>query len=135
MPAQVCTAGIDLLQLGDSILRLLLVAGPGIGGGEVNIWVPILRVARQRPLAPFDRLLPSGQMNVQVTHKELPKRQSRIARAQPKRSFDARKTILAAAEHHLQKLATAWAVALLRSACSIAGAYCRLAKKTFAFLK
>ena len=58
-------AGIDFLQLRCGLLRLLVVAGPGVGGGEIDKRVPNLRRARVRLVAPFDRLFPLRQMGVE----------------------------------------------------------------------
>ena len=88
-------AGIDFLQLGRGLLRLLVVAGPGVGGGEVDeTGTKFCRAAGDRLVAPFDRLLPLREMGVEVANIVLPKRHARIARAQPKRGFDAREAVL-----------------------------------------
>ena len=89
-------AGIGFLQLGGGVPRLLHVAGPSVVGGEVEVWVPRLRNSRGRLAAPFDRVLPLGQVGVQMADIVLPPRHRRIARAQTQRLFDAREAVLAA---------------------------------------
>src|SRR3984957_20889378 len=63
---------IKLPQLGNGLLRLLVVAGPRVGGGEVDERVHALIAARDRLAAPLDRLLPLGEVGMGVAHVELP---------------------------------------------------------------
>ena len=94
-------AGIEFLQLGGSLLRLLVVASQGVGGGEVEVRIENLWHAGGRLVAPFDRLLPMLEMRMEVAHKVLPPRHAPVARAQSKRGFDPRKALLGTAEIYL----------------------------------
>ena len=58
--------------LGDGLLRLLVVSRPGKGGGELAVRISNLRDARDRLLAPWDRLLPLREVVVQDARMELP---------------------------------------------------------------
>ena len=75
-----CVARIDFLQLRQGLSGLFVVAGPGVGGGEMDPRVEVLRRARDRLFAPFDRLLPLRQIIVEVANVRLPKGDPRIAR-------------------------------------------------------
>src|ERR1700722_6566545 len=88
---------IEFPQLRDGLLGLLVVAGPSIGGGEVDVREHGVVAARNRLAAPFDRLFLLGQMGVEVARFELPPGHVRIARTQPKRLFEPSEAVLAMA--------------------------------------
>jgi hypothetical protein len=96
-------AGKDFPQLGGGVLCLLVVACPGVGGGEEDIRIQNLRVARDRLLAPWNGLFPLGDLAVEDAHEKLPRRHTRVARAQSKRGLDPREAVLGAAEIYPQE--------------------------------
>ena len=92
--------GIEFQHLGCGLLRLLHVAEPAVGGGEVGVRPLSLIAAGDRLVAPFDRLLPVRKMGVQVANISIATTSRRIARAQPQGGLDPREAILGAAEKH-----------------------------------
>src|ERR1700722_17674063 len=117
---------IQFSQLGDCIFRLLVVAGPGVGGGEVDIWVHARVAARDRLAAPFDRLLPLREVCVEVAHEELPTANVGITWAQANRGFNSGEAVLAVAEKTCSKSEVrmrVWIVGVVRKR-SLSLRYC-----------
>jgi hypothetical protein len=78
MYAQPCLhgeAGIGFLQSRHGLFGLLVVAGPGVGRGEADERVPIVRRGRARLLAPFNRLFPLRQLRVEEANLQQPNMQ------------------------------------------------------------
>jgi hypothetical protein len=64
-------AGPQLLHLGGGLFRLLVVAQPSVGGGEHDEGPRSLIAARDRLVAPFDRLFPARAMGVKVAYETI----------------------------------------------------------------
>ena len=133
-------AGIDFLQLRHGLFGLLVVAGPGVGGGEFDERVPILRRARERLVAPFDRLFPLRQMRVEAANPVLPIWGRADREDLDETRFRARRSRPRFGRETSSRYPrSAWASALFgssaiaASASAIACAHCRLAKNTHAF--